>query len=201
MTRFLNSVSLFFLRTILISTRSHFAQEGEIIFKGKISRSLDNSRAWILNLKSFLRVFAIVFKRRRKLVPFHSSKIRTNLKIFKYTFISDKTLQGDLVRFPTGKKGICSVVARRKNAPLGGTSSARGSQTRVCVVPVTLDEGRKRERKKKLFPQVVYWQIQFPDQRRTAGVVCASIESRFSPLRIKTGSLYEFLNRFPSPCK
>lgn len=197
MTRFLNSLSLFFL----ISTRSHFAQEGEIIFKGKISRSLDNSRAWILNLKSFLRVFAIVFKRRRKLVLFHSSKIRTNLKIFKYTFISDKTLQGDLVRFPTGKKGY--AVARRKNASslLGGTSSARGSQTRVCVVPVTLDEGRKRERKKKLFPQVVYWQIQFPDQRRTAGVVCASIESRFSPLRIKTGSLYEFLNRFPSPCK
>lgn len=43
-------------------------------------------------------------------------------------------------------------MARRKNASslLGGTSSARGSQTRVCVVPVTLDEGRKRERKKKI---------------------------------------------------
>ena len=52
-------------------------------------------------------------------------------------------------------------------------------------------ESERRGGEKKLFPQVVYWQIQFPDQRWMAGVVCASIESRFSSTVCIRCSLYD----------
>lgn len=55
--------------------------------------------------------------------------------------------------------------------------------------------GEKKGGEKKLFPQVVYWQIQFPDQRWMASVVCASIESRFSSAMCIRYSFYDGYER------
>lgn len=75
-------------------------------------------------------------------------------------------------------------------------SGACGLQTLQSWVTLAWEqEEKKKEVKKKLFPQVVYWQIQFPDQRWMASVVCASIESRFSSAMCIRYSFYDGYER------
>ena len=102
-----------------------------------------------------------------------------------------------------------SKVAKEKKEMKGNAWSwiARGArQLQTLQSWVTLrrerqrgtERERERERRggeKKLFPQVVYWQIQFPDQRWMAGVVCASIESRFSSTVCIRCSFYDGYER------